>query len=728
MEVDLSPNLDTAIRHALPQLFIALLGAALLPAAFCSCGATSSEQRTRFEEAEVVLSDDTWPDPTPILPELATFSGLAAAREGSFVEADLIQAGDEMLGNPSPWNAAPAADGDGQFSPSALAGAPQSLGGGAWAIYRFVAPGYDRGPLLRLGWNGLAPDLAFAAVSNWNSGRWEWHSGSDSFDCGSLLPCFNTSGTLLLAVYVPAGGPFLLDSLRLGGTPPTAALQVSTSQLKPGGSVSFDASGTLAGEGSITEYRWDFNGDGSVDKTTLTPTTDHVYGSKGVNSATLTVVNSALEQASASRDILVLDFWSHSFGEVGADNIYDAVSDSGGRIYLCGQGTSSGKIVEFVACLNPLGEFQWARYYKTDSLCIGRRIRLAANGHLWVGGEVQMESNNHAVVQEWTVDGTLLSSRTVFPLALETNVPLVDMELTDTCACCCCTYKAAVPGQSSLLIWFPLDGSLPEGRYVDVANDCRLNDLELTYDALLQLSGYMAIGTNDLDSETAHPFIFACDAGTNLPNARVKKLELDSPASGDALLYRRSLLESKAGLFIAGTYEGLSSSVYLLSMPANLSGSSEFGGRCPIGLSSLSSLTGSAEEGFTASGVSTDGAYSTGYLLSFDGTSGFLDAYHHYVPDEYGAPLFGQQPYGDGLLTWGSIRTASSSTIDSQSPLSQGFSGTWGTETGVNVFSYSFQGSDLSDTNGDVSDALDSLTIDSGGGQNDMYISYREGI
>jgi len=69
-------------------------------------------------------------------------------------------------------------------------------------------------------------------------------------------------------------------------------------------SVTLDASGSAPAE-LITEYRWDFEGDGTVDLTTSGPTAEHVYAAPGTYDPTVTVVNASNGTASASTSVTV---------------------------------------------------------------------------------------------------------------------------------------------------------------------------------------------------------------------------------------------------------------------------------------------------------------------------------------------------------------------------------------------------------------------------------------
>ena len=89
-------------------------------------------------------------------------------------------------------------------------------------------------------------------------------------------------------------------------TPPDAALSASPTKAGLNETVSFDASGSSDNWG-IVEYRWDFEGDGSVDATTTSPTTTHAYSAAGSYDATVTVVDAAGNTDTANVTVSVAD-------------------------------------------------------------------------------------------------------------------------------------------------------------------------------------------------------------------------------------------------------------------------------------------------------------------------------------------------------------------------------------------------------------------------------------
>ena len=72
---------------------------------------------------------------------------------------------------------------------------------------------------------------------------------------------------------------------------PTAAFSVSPQQARPGTTLTFDASASTDPDGSIASYGWDFDGDGTTDRTTSDATVTHSYGTAGTYTPELVVTD-----------------------------------------------------------------------------------------------------------------------------------------------------------------------------------------------------------------------------------------------------------------------------------------------------------------------------------------------------------------------------------------------------------------------------------------------------
>jgi serine protease AprX len=81
----------------------------------------------------------------------------------------------------------------------------------------------------------------------------------------------------------------------------TAAPSIGASPL----TVTLDASASHDPDGSVVQYRWDFNGDGAVDLTTTTPSTTHTYGTGAWLPAVTVVDNLGVSSSPGSAIVLV---------------------------------------------------------------------------------------------------------------------------------------------------------------------------------------------------------------------------------------------------------------------------------------------------------------------------------------------------------------------------------------------------------------------------------------
>ncbi len=102
----------------------------------------------------------------------------------------------------------------------------------------------------------------------------------------------------------------LIDPIIVKGTP-NEPPQVSfvTTPAKPhiNEPITFDASATFDSDGSISEYDWDFDGDGLFDLTTTDPVVTHSYTVAGMKSVTLKATDSEGATARSTVDLNISD-------------------------------------------------------------------------------------------------------------------------------------------------------------------------------------------------------------------------------------------------------------------------------------------------------------------------------------------------------------------------------------------------------------------------------------
>jgi hypothetical protein len=76
---------------------------------------------------------------------------------------------------------------------------------------------------------------------------------------------------------------------------------------KVGKPIELDASGSYATEGSIASYAWDFDSDGTVDRTTTEPVTEHTWTSPYTGLLTVTVTDTAGRSHVANTHVGITD-------------------------------------------------------------------------------------------------------------------------------------------------------------------------------------------------------------------------------------------------------------------------------------------------------------------------------------------------------------------------------------------------------------------------------------
>jgi PKD repeat protein len=102
----------------------------------------------------------------------------------------------------------------------------------------------------------------------------------------------------MVKVYVITGDSSDLINVTVtnasGNLPPTADFVYSPSSPYPSQTVEFDPTASSDPEGNVSQYRWDFDGDGTVDQTTSSATNvTYTYADSGSYDVNLTVVDNA---------------------------------------------------------------------------------------------------------------------------------------------------------------------------------------------------------------------------------------------------------------------------------------------------------------------------------------------------------------------------------------------------------------------------------------------------
>lgn len=137
------------------------------------------------------------------------------------------------------------------------------------------------------------------------TGRWRPSQPLSAFDGKPL------AGTWKLRVRdlsTPDPGVVHAFSLLLPhcNVAPKAALSASPATPSAGQPATLDASGSSDRDDAITEYRWDFDGDGTIDQVTSTPQATTTFGAPGTVEPSVTVVDARGESDSTALSVQVL--------------------------------------------------------------------------------------------------------------------------------------------------------------------------------------------------------------------------------------------------------------------------------------------------------------------------------------------------------------------------------------------------------------------------------------
>ena len=164
--------------------------------------------------------------------------------------------------------------------------------------------------------SGVEVNETFTADGSNSSGdveSYEWDFGDGTQRTGAVVEhSYEETGTYTVTLTVADGSgnedaaTAEVTVTEPDETPPDASLSASPENATLGETVTFDA-GDSTDDGTITEYRWDFDGDGEVDRTTTEATTRSSYDSTGEYDATVTVVDAGGNEDSATATVTVAD-------------------------------------------------------------------------------------------------------------------------------------------------------------------------------------------------------------------------------------------------------------------------------------------------------------------------------------------------------------------------------------------------------------------------------------
>jgi hypothetical protein len=486
--------------------------------------------------------------------------------------------------------------------------------------------------------------------------------------------------------------------------------------------VSFDATESLAGEGVIANYSWDFNNDGIIDDDKGTdPLTEHLFANPGTYQVRLHVTNTSGVTAIGGNKIEVSGFWQHSYGRSGHDHFNDMVISPEGNVFVVGSAedpTDSFEETILVVKLNAVGELQFARSCALGEQCYADYAVLDAAGNLIVAAFEEAGDNNDSrcILQGWSPSGSLLWSKSI----THTN-PIFARGLE-------------VYGFDAYLTGFTQgSGSDFFVAGIDSTDGSRNWDRTIgTAEAEVPHAATLKFGVFD-----GFPFGMSIIGTTFLVNRPLRiDLNLDGTgADGSVLSFDDSALDSMVieGKAIRFEDYELADSLYFIagdisgpeifdSFAIAIEGSGEStAGRRIEGLAFTRSITRDSNNNLLLAGMILDSP-PRGFLTRLQ--SGTL-AYGKVL--EYGMALevdfSGALTFFDGILACGGAPDFEAAGVTEVLHDSGELSAAWA-DYPVNVVSNDCT---VTDVPGTVTDLASVLVVDDGGGSTDAYIGYHPG-
>ena len=311
------------------------------------------------------------------------------------------------------------ADADGAiFSPS-LSKEQDSATGLSFAMYNFSVPEYGGNSDLFFNWRSapVLPTRAYAGLADWASDRWDFFalSATGELNLPTMAPYFDPAGRLLVVVLLTGTTSAQLDWLRLGSLPPLVQYTLTPQLALVPVSAILDASGSTDPDGSVAEYLWDPEGDGTFISSGLVAQLEHDYETAGVYAATVRVVDNTGVYAQRSLTIEALDQLALHYGaEAFFEHITSLIVLEDGDLMLFGN--SSNETTEqariAVARINFDATAEFAYCWGGDSAECTDAAR-GPDGNIYACGQTADHGvgGTDALLQKWTPEGELLWTR-----------------------------------------------------------------------------------------------------------------------------------------------------------------------------------------------------------------------------------------------------------------------------------------------------------------------------
>lgn len=261
--------------------------------------------------------------------------------------------------------------------------------------------------------DGSAPG---AGISKY---EWDWDSdGSFDFDSGAdpTVAHVYSAGVFTASVRVtdndlPAGKQqthTAAGSSVSVNAPPVADLQADPTSGPAPLQVNFDASGSTDSDGTIVDYEWDFDGDGSFNETGAeadshgVTTAQFIYNTSGNFEAFVRVTDDSGAINFKGINIEVT-LWDHTWGLSQSDGLYCITIDNSTNVYAVGSVDAGAKLL--LMRYSSSGALIW---HKTWASGNGNALTVDGSGNVYVVGQAANVNNGDMLLLKYDSTGNLI--------------------------------------------------------------------------------------------------------------------------------------------------------------------------------------------------------------------------------------------------------------------------------------------------------------------------------
>ena len=393
-----------------------LLMAGLLPLALVvtipGCGSDGGSAPVGGQQAAL-------PAPSAGLPGVAELAGQFAAHRGSLTDADILFHGAEFSTYFGSNRVGTQGDlGVYQGNWPDQGGAGDDL---AYAIYIAHLDGFDRTPQIHYGWETPPSDYgdAWIGLANWGEGCWDWRRSLDRgwLAYSTFEPYLDASDFVFIMVALACDETCKLEHLQVG--PPQVFADITTTppvSITPA-HITASAFGSSVAVGDVTDYEWDWDGDGVYEESTGTSpySTRDLTSGLGTYPIGVRITTDYGLQDTAETSYELIDGWAHSWGSSATDYVEDVLGYANQAVYAAGRTDYGGTGTDLLLLkYDYRGNYYWARSWQGAATDCAAAVTAVGGGDIILAGYTSSfgAGGLDVLVQRWNSAGELVWSRT----------------------------------------------------------------------------------------------------------------------------------------------------------------------------------------------------------------------------------------------------------------------------------------------------------------------------